>query len=103
MNKFYDLYNDFEKLQIDISIVRYMIKNNVRFDDIKGIVNKKVYDRLIAKKATTQKEDIELWKSMLKTSCNIEDVEEIEKLMKSLAPYLQNKMRPIMLMVEIKI
>lgn len=31
MNKFYDLYNDIEKLWIDISTVKYMIKNNVRF------------------------------------------------------------------------
>jgi hypothetical protein len=98
MNKFYDLYNDIENLKIDISTVRYMIKNNVRFDGIKSIVNKKVYDRLIAKKASIHKEDMELQKSMIKTLCKTEDEEEIKNLMSSLAPYLRNKMRPILFM-----
>lgn len=88
MNKFYDLYNDFEKLQIDISTIRYMIRNNVKFDEIKGLVNRKVYDRLTTKKATTKEEDLELQKSMIKISCNTEDEEELKKLLSNLAPYL---------------
>ena len=39
MNKFYDLHNNFEKDQIDISIVRYIIANNLKLNDIEGIVN----------------------------------------------------------------
>lgn len=61
-------------------------------------MNKKVYDRLIAKKAVAQKDDMELRKSMIKNLCKTEDEEEIKNLMSSLAPYLKNKMRPILFM-----
>ena len=60
MNKFYDLYNDIEKEQIDISTMRYMILNNLKLEDIKGFFNQKVYKKLIAKKAPVQEEDMEL-------------------------------------------
>ena len=39
MNKFYDLYNKFEKDQIDISTLRHIIVNNLSMKDIKGVVN----------------------------------------------------------------
>ena len=79
-NKFYYLYNDIEKEKIDISTVRYMILNNLKLEDIEGIVNQKVYDRLIAKKALVYEDDMELQKSMLRTMCKIDDEEEIKKL-----------------------
>ena len=60
MNKFYDLYNNFEKDHIDISTMRYIIENNMTFKDFEGIVNQKVYDRLIEKKAPAREEDLEL-------------------------------------------
>lgn len=60
MNKFYDLYNDIEKYQIDISTMRYMIANNLKLEDIEGIVNQKVCVRLIEKKALAQEEDMKL-------------------------------------------
>ena len=41
MKKFYDLYDDIEKEQIDISSVRYIIANNLKLKDIEGIVNQK--------------------------------------------------------------
>ena len=63
MNKFYDLYNDIEKEQIDISIVRYMILNNLKLESIKGMINQKNCDIIIAKKAPVHEEDMELWKS----------------------------------------
>lgn len=50
MNNFYDLYNFFEKDQIDISTMRYMIENNLSLKDIEAVVNLKVYERLIDKK-----------------------------------------------------
>ena len=51
MNKFYDLYNNFEKDQIDISTMRYIIANNLKIKNIEGTINQKSYDRLIEKKA----------------------------------------------------
>ena len=60
MNKFYDFYNVIEKDQIDISTMRYMILNSFKLEDIKGILNQKVYDKLIAKKAQVFEEDMEL-------------------------------------------
>ena len=50
MNKFYDLYNNFEKDQIDIFVVRQIIENDLSMKDIKGGVNQKFYERLIEKK-----------------------------------------------------
>ena len=60
MNKFYDLYNDIKKEHIDIYIMRYMILNNLKLEDNEGIVNQKVYDRLIAMKSPVHEEDMEL-------------------------------------------
>ena len=91
MNKFYDLYNDIEKEHIDISTVRYMIINNLKFKDIKGFVNQKVYDKLIAKKAPVQEDDMELQKSMIRTMCKTEDGEEIKKLIGNLHPIYETK------------
>lgn len=51
MNFFYDFYNNIEKDQIDISTMIYIIAKNLKLKDIEGIVNQKVYDRLIEKKA----------------------------------------------------
>ena len=66
MNKFYDLYNDIEKDQIDISTMRYMIANNLKLKKIEGILNQKVYDRLIEKKSPPKEEDMELQKSIMR-------------------------------------
>ena len=88
MSKLYDLYNDMEKEQIDISTMRYMILNNLKLERIKGMMNQKIYDRLLAKKALVHEEDMELLKSLLRTMCKINDEDEIKKLMKKLATYL---------------
>ena len=97
MYKLYDLYNNFEKDQIDISTMRYIIENNLKLKDIEDIVNQKVYDRLIEKKAPKREEDLELWKSMLITICKTNDEEDIKRLLNNLAPYLRNKVRPFFL------
>ena len=88
MNKFYDLYNDIEKENIYISTMRYMIIKKLKFKDIKGFVNQKVYGTLIAKKAPVREEDMDLQKSMTRIMCKIDDKEEIRKLMNKLTHYL---------------
>ena len=100
MNKFYDLNNNIEKEQIDISTVRSMTLNNLKLESIKGMMNQKVYEKLVNKKEPVHEEDMELWKSMLRTMCKIDDEDEIKKLIKKLAPYLQSKMRPFLFMGE---
>ena len=99
MNKFCDLYDNFEKLKIDISTVRYIISTKLKLKNIEGVVSQKVYDRLIEKKALAREEDLELQKSMIRTICKIDNEEEIEKLMNNLAPYLRNKVRPFLFMM----
>lgn len=79
-----------------------MLPNNVKFDEIKKIVSKSVYDRLIEKKTTTKEEDLALRKELLKTSCKTKNEEELEKLMSLLAPYIQNKTRPLLFMADEK-
>lgn len=64
--------------------------------------NIELTDRLTAKKAATKEEDLELQKSMLNISYNTEDEEELKKLLNSLAPYLKNKMRPILFITREK-
>lgn len=73
--------------------MRYIIAKNIKLKAIEGIVNQKVYDRLIEKKALAREEDIELEKSMLRIICKIDDEEEIKRLLNNLAPYLRNKVR----------
>ena len=68
--------------------MRYMIPNNFKLEDIKGFVNKEVYNKLIAKKALVREEDMEFQKSMIRIMCKTKDEEEIKKLMSKLAPYL---------------
>ena len=75
-----------------------MILNNLKLKDNKGFVNPKFYDRLIERKAPVMEEDMELWKSMIRTMCKTEDEEQVKKLMGKLAPYLRNKIRPILFM-----
>ena len=99
MNKFYDLYNNFEKDQIDISTVRFIIENDLSLKDIEGVVKKKVYERLINKKTHVREEDLELHKSMLRTICKTDDEGEIKRLLNNLTPYLRNKLRPFLFMV----
>ena len=55
MTKFYDLYNNFEKDWIYISIVRYIIANNMKLKDIEGTMNQKFYERLIEKNTQLEK------------------------------------------------
>ena len=47
MNKFYDLYNNFEKDRIDISTMRYIIEKNIKLKDLESLINQNVYERLI--------------------------------------------------------
>ena len=88
MKKFYHLYNSFEKDQIDISTVRYIVANNIKLKDLESIINQKVYERLIQKKAPAREEYLELRKSMLRTICKTNDEEEIKRLLNNLEPYL---------------
>ena len=70
--------------------MRYIIANNIKLQDIKGVVNQKVYVKLIEKKAPKIEEDLELWKSMLRTICKTNEKEEIKRLLSNLAPYMRN-------------
>lgn len=99
MNKFYYLYNNSEKDQIDISIRRYIIANNLKLKDIEGTVNHKVYEKLIKKKDLAREEDLELQKSMIRKICKTDDEEEFKRLLNNLALYLRNKVRPFLFMV----
>lgn len=67
--------------------------------DLESIINQKVYERLIEKKAPTREEDLELWKSMLRTICKTDDEDEIKRLLNNLKPYLKNKLRPFLFMI----
>lgn len=99
MNKFYDLYINFEKDLIDISTMRYIVSNNLKLKDLERIINQKLYERLIEKKAPTREEDLELWNSMIRNICKTDDEDEIKRLLNNLAPYLRNKFRPILFMI----
>ena len=94
MNKFYDLYNNFEKDQIYISTIRNIIANDLSMKDVKGVVNQKAYERLIEKKTLAREDDLKLWKSMLRTIYKIDDEDKIKRLLNNLAPYFRNKLRP---------
>ena len=71
--------------------IRYIISNKLKLKDIEGVVNQKVYERLIEKKAPAREEDLEFWKFVIRTICKIDNEEEIKNLMNNLVPYLRNK------------
>lgn len=79
--------------------MRYIIANNLKLKDVEGTMNQKVYDIPIEKKAPAREEDIEIQNSMIRKIFKTNDEEEIKRLLKNLAPYLRNKVRPFLFMV----
>ena len=69
--------------------MRYIIDNNLKLKDIEDMVKKKIYDKLIEKKEPTREEDIEIWKSMIRTICKIYDEEEVKRFLNNIAPNLR--------------
>ena len=57
LNKYYDLYNNMDRRQLENVVVRNMILKDKRFDSIRGHIPKDLYHRLRNRKSRVIEED----------------------------------------------
>lgn len=98
LNKYYDLYNNMDRRQLENVVVRNMILKDKMFDNIRGQIPKDLYNRLLNRKSKVVEEDKKIRINMVKKLCSINNEEEIKFILKGLATLLRNKKRPILLM-----
>ena len=57
LNKYYDLYNSMDRRQLENVVVRNLILEDKRFDNIKGKNYENLYNRLMNKKNRVVEEE----------------------------------------------
>ena len=57
LNKYYDLYSNMDRRQLENAMVRNMILNDKRFDSVKGKIPKDLYNRLMNRKRKVIEEE----------------------------------------------
>lgn len=58
LNKFYHLYSNMDRMQLENVVVRYMVYENMKFEDIEKNILQDLYNRLINRKRRVVNEDI---------------------------------------------
>ena len=66
LNKYYDLYNNMDRRQLENVIVRNMILKDKRFDSIKGQIPENLYNRLLNRKIRVIEEDKQIRMNMVR-------------------------------------
>ena len=98
LNKYYDLYSNMDRRQLENVVIRNMIIKDRRFDSVRGQITKDLYNRLRNKKSRVMEEGKKIRFNMVKKLCIVNNEEEITKILKVIAPLLRNKKRNILLM-----
>ena len=98
LNKYYDLYSSMDRRPLENVVVRNMILNDKRFDSIKGKIPEDFYNRLMNRKSRVIEEEKHIRVNMIKKICIVKYDEDLENILKGIAPLLRNKKRAILLM-----
>ena len=98
LNKYYSMYNNMDRRQLENAVVRNMILKDKRFDTIKGQIPKDLYNRLMNMKSRIVEEEKQMRINMVKKMSIINNDEEMEEILKGFEPILRNKKRSILLM-----
>ena len=85
-----------DRRQLENVLVRNMILKDKRFDSIKGQIHEDLYNRLRNRKSRVTEEKKRM--NMVKKLCIVNSEEEINEILKGMAPLLRNKKRSILLM-----
>ena len=57
LNKYYELYSSMDKRQLENVVVRNMILNNKRFDNIIGKIPRDMYNRLMNRQSSGRRKE----------------------------------------------
>ena len=87
-----------DRRQLENVVVRNMILKDKRFDNIKGQIPEDLYNRLMNRKSRVLEEEKKIRINMVKKLCIVNNQEELEEILKGIAPLLWNKKRSILLM-----
>ena len=78
LNKYYDLYNNMDKRQLENVVVRNTILKDKRFDSIIDQIPEDLYNRLLNRNSKVVDEDEKIRINMVKILCSINNEEEIK-------------------------
>ena len=75
LNKYYDLYNNMDRRQLENVVVRNMILKDKRFDSISGQIPKDLYNILLNRKSRVVEEDKKIRLNMVRKLCSLNNEE----------------------------
>lgn len=78
MNKYYDLYDYSERLNLENYVLKYMILANKKFDTIQGKNPDDLFKKLVNRKMRAQEEDKTIRENMVKKLCVVKDDVHLE-------------------------
>ena len=77
LNKYYSMYNNMDRRQLENVVVRNMILKDKRFDMIKGQIPEDLYNRLMNRKSRIVEEEKKMKINMVKKMCIVNSDEEM--------------------------
>ena len=98
LNKYYGLYSNMDRRDLENAIVRNMILRNKRFDSIQNKIPKYLNDRLLNRNKRVVEEDTKLREIVINKFCEVNKKEDLDRILKGIEPLLRNKIRVILLM-----
>ena len=98
LNKYYNMYNNMDRRQLENVVVRNMILKDKHFDTIKGQIPEDLYNRLINRKSRVVEEEKKIRVDLVRKLCIINNDEDLETILKGIEPLLRNKKREILIM-----
>lgn len=98
LNKFYDLYGSFDRLNFENAMITHMIVIDKKLSTIHGKIPEDLYNRLVNRKQRAQEEDIKMREHVIRQFCEVEDEDHLKRFLKSLGNLLRTKRRTILIM-----
>ena len=95
------MYSNNDRRQLENVVVRNMILKDKRFDRIKDKIHIDLYNRLINRKKRVIEEDHKIRINLIKNFYIINNDEDVQVILKGIAPLIINKKRSILVMVTI--
>ena len=89
LNKYYSLYSNMDRRQLENAIIRNMILRNKSFDSIHNKILEDLYNRLMKMKKMIVEEDVKLRENMINKLCEVNIDNDIENILKGIEPFGQ--------------
>lgn len=98
MNKYYDLYNYSERVNLENVIVRHMILVDNKFYTIQGKIPDDLFEKLVNKKKRATEEDNKIIENIVRKLCDVRDEDHFKEIMKELGTHMRTKKITIQIM-----